>query len=791
MIAMKCSHCGHETSVSPADEERGFPCPNCGRHLAHTSAAASGSSHPTPGPQASNNEATLGGQGGCAVTSDFDFLSPATGPDELGWMAHYRVTRLLGQGGMGVVFEAVDTRLLRPVALKVMKPDIAKDDLAKQRFLREARATGQLKSDHVVTIYDVNQHNDIPFLAMEYLKGESLDTWLQRRGRPSTEEAIRIGIDIAHGLAAAHAQGLIHRDIKPSNIWLESKSESGPATTGVGRAKILDFGLARVESEKGNLTTTGVILGTPAYMAPEQAEHGHVDARSDLFSLGCILYELTTGVQAFDGVNMMAILMAVANKNPTPPIDLYPDVPPALSRLVMHLLAKSPVDRPASAQVAVAALEQIAAEAGICRNATPAAGIRSMIYAAPPPARPSRRPWWIAAGVIALALVVTAGVFGWQSYSAARRATAPGVTDTEILIGMTGPFSGSAPELGRDMEIGIETCFATVNEQGGVHGRKLSLVARDDGYEPDRALENIRELREQHHVFALLGCVGTGSAAKTVPYAIENKMLFFGALSGAKLLRNVPPDRYVFNYRASYEEETEQIVRYLLKKRSIRPEEIAVFAQDDAYGDDGFRGVVKALDRSPVTILRVGYERNTSHVEDAVEKLLKHPEIRAVVMVATYRPAARLVQKLKDAKRDLIFANVSFVGSLPLVQEFKDRNLAHAEGVLITQVVPPINSSATAVLKYKEALKKHYPTAHPSYVSLEAYLSAMLFVEALKKTGDNLTTERLVDALESIRDLDLGIGAPLSFGPSGHQASRKVWGTRLDKSGAFHTLDLD
>lgn len=782
MIAMKCWHCGHEINVSPADEERGFPCPNCGRFLSHATAPPSGSRHPTPGPQANSNEPTLAGPGAGAATSDFGFLSPATGPNELGWLAHYQVMRLLGQGGMGVVFEGIDTRLLRAVALKVMKPEIAKDDMAKQRFLREARATAALKSDHVVTIYDVNQHNDVPYLAMEFLQGETLDTWLQRRGRASLEEVLRIGTDIARGLAAAHAQGLIHRDIKPSNVWLD-----GPS----GRAKILDFGLARVESEKGNLTSTGVILGTPAYMAPEQAEHGHVDARSDLFSLGCILYELTTGVQAFDGVNMMAILMAVANKNPTPPSDLYPDVPPALSRLVMHLLAKNPADRTASAQEAVAALEQIAAESGICRNATPAVGLRSVAYTTARPARTSRRPWLIAAGVVVLALLVTAGVFGWKSYSAAHRATAPGVTDTEILLGMTGPFSGSSAELGRDMEIGLTTYFGQINDQGGVHGRKIKLIALDDGYDPDTALKNMKELREERQVFAVLGNVGTPTAAKTLPYAVEKQLLYFGAFTGAKLLRNDPPDRYVFNYRASYEEETEQIVRYLVKRRDIPPEAIAVFAQSDGFGDDGFRGVVKALNRKPDSILRVGYVRNTAQVQDAVDTILKHPEIRAVVMVATYKPAARFIQKLKDAKRDLIFTNVSFVGSVALAQELRDRGDDYADGVLVTQVVPPIHSSATAVLKYKEALRKQHETAQPSFVSLEGYLSAMLFVEAVKKTGDNLTTERLIDALESIRDLDLGIGAPLSFGPSVHQASRKVWGTHLDKTGAFQTLELD
>ena len=155
---------------------------------------------------------------------------------------------------MGVVFEAVDTHLQRIVALKVMNPEIAKDELARKRFVREAQATASMSSDHIVTIHAVAQHLDVPYLAMEYLVGEPLDRWLRRRGRPSLEEALNIGIDIARGLAAAHAHELIHRDIKPGNIWLDTVS---------GRAKILDFGLARDQKTSSNLTNSGVILGTP------------------------------------------------------------------------------------------------------------------------------------------------------------------------------------------------------------------------------------------------------------------------------------------------------------------------------------------------------------------------------------------------------------------------------------------------------------------------------------------------------------------------------------------------
>jgi ABC-type branched-subunit amino acid transport system substrate-binding protein len=160
---------------------------------------------------------------------------------------------------------------------------------------------------------------------------------------------------------------------------------------------------------------------------------------------------------------------------------------------------------------------------------------------------------------------------------------------------MAAPFSGSAKELGHEMKIGIEAAFGLVNEAAGIYGRQLTLVSADDGYEPARTADAVRELHDKGDVFALIGNVGTPTAMVSLPYALEHKMLFFGAFTGANLLRRDPPDRYVFNYRASYAEETDAVVRYLMNVRRVPPEQIAVFAQQDAYGDAGFAGVGKAI----------------------------------------------------------------------------------------------------------------------------------------------------------------------------------------------------
>jgi hypothetical protein len=362
-----------------------------------------------------------------AAEPRLDFLAPPQRGDEVGRLGPYRVLGVLGQGGMGLVFLAEDTRLERPVALKVMLPKFAEDPGARQRFLREAKSAAALKHDHVVTIYQVDEDRGVPFLAMEYLEGQPLDQWLKGGARPGVAEVLRIGREVAEGLAAAHAKGLIHRDIKPGNVWLESSGEPGASATG-GRVKILDFGLARAQADDVHITQSGVLVGTPAFMAPEQAEaHAKVDPRCDLFSLGCVLYRLCTGALPFPGDSTMAVLRALATHEPAPPRALNPEVPEALSRLVVQLLQKDPGRRPASAQEVVKelkAIERSLAAVGAGAPSTqvapvlegPNAGAAPRAPAAPPKASPvpkrarRRRMLWIAAGLLGLAVAAAATV---------------------------------------------------------------------------------------------------------------------------------------------------------------------------------------------------------------------------------------------------------------------------------------------------------------------------------------------------------------------------------------------
>jgi ABC-type branched-subunit amino acid transport system substrate-binding protein len=365
----------------------------------------------------------------------------------------------------------------------------------------------------------------------------------------------------------------------------------------------------------------------------------------------------------------------------------------------------------------------------------------------------------------------------------------------ELRFGMAAALSGPTRELGRQMKIGVEAAWDTVNDAGGVNGRPLRLVAIDDGYEPARTADAMKALTEKEHVAGIIGNVGTPTAVVALPFALEKKMLFFGAFTGASLLRREPPDRYVFNFRASYAEETAAVVGYLVKVRHLRPEQIAVFAQEDAYGDSGFAGVakaVRALGGDSAKILRLGYKRNTVDVAAAAARLREHAgAIKAVVMVPTYRAAAKLVEKVRAASPNMIFTCVSFAGPTELAEELALLGPSYATGVIVTQVVPPVDGYSTLVLRYKAALARYFPGERPDAVSLEGYVDGMLLADAVRRAGGRLDTEHLVDVLESMRGVDLGLGEPLGFGPNDHQASHRVWGLELDSHGKYQPVDLD
>jgi eukaryotic-like serine/threonine-protein kinase len=247
----------------------------------------------------------------------------------------YEVIKELGKGSMGVVYKALDPQIERLVALKVLRPDRVTSDAFVQRFLKEAKAIGRLSHPNIVTVYDAGQDHGTIYIAMEFLEGELLNQAVEKR-RLGLRESINLGVQVAETLDYAHKKGIVHRDIKPTNIIVGAG----------GQVKITDFGIARIEDpSRPEQTQAGEILGTPAYMSPEQVLSRPVDGRSDLFSLGIILYELSTGQRPFKGENLSAIFNAITQQNPTPPAKLNPAVPEKLSQVVMKCLDKTPEKR--------------------------------------------------------------------------------------------------------------------------------------------------------------------------------------------------------------------------------------------------------------------------------------------------------------------------------------------------------------------------------------------------------------------------------------------------------------
>ncbi len=264
------------------------------------------------------------------------FLFPNRDGDRLGWLGGYEVCYELGRGGMGIVFKGVDHVLHRVIAIKVMNPALAVNERSRIRFAREGRAMAAINHPNVVAVYAVDEYKDVPFLVMEYVPGEGLDQRIRRQAPLSCLEVMRIGAQIADGLEAAHAQGTIHRDVKPANVMLECS---------VDRVKISDFGLARATLDEAELTPTDQVLGTPSYMSPEQIQGKAVDARADIFSLGCVLHAMVAGRSPFTGSHVVDVVRRVCDETPTRLDQIDPNVPAPLADLVSRLLAKDPADR--------------------------------------------------------------------------------------------------------------------------------------------------------------------------------------------------------------------------------------------------------------------------------------------------------------------------------------------------------------------------------------------------------------------------------------------------------------
>ncbi len=357
-----------------------------------------------------------------------------------------------------------------------------------------------------------------------------------------------------------------------------------------------------------------------------------------------------------------------------------------------------------------------------------------------------------------------------------------GVSADTIVFGQAAALGGPAAALGTGMKAGLTAAFEEINKKGGVHGRKLKLVSVDDGYEPEKSIAATKKLIETDKVFALIGAVGTPTAAATQPIATAAKVPFVGAFTGAGFLRNAKLDN-VINVRASYDAETEAWVRHLTEDLKIK--KIAIFYQDDAFGRAGLSGFKKAMEKRNLPIAVEGtYERNTVAVKTALLNI-KREEPDAVVMVGAYKPCAEFIKLSRKVGFNPVFVNISFVGATALAKELGP----DGKGVVVSQVVPfPGDTSVKVVGDYQAAIKAVDDKAETDFVSLEGYLVGRLAIAALDKAGANPDRQGFLKAIKDTGKFDFG-GLAMTFGADDNEGLDQVFMTMIGEDGKFKAVE--
>lgn len=381
-----------------------------------------------------------------------------------------------------------------------------------------------------------------------------------------------------------------------------------------------------------------------------------------------------------------------------------------------------------------------------------------------------------------IVLVVVLAVVLVVANAFAAKSDEVGISADTILFGQAAALEGPSSALGQRMRQGIVSAFTEINAKGGIHGRKLQLISRDDGYDPDRSVAQTMRLIEHDKVFALIGAVGTPTAMATIPITSAHNIPFIGPFTGAEFLRD-PELSNVVNIRASYSAEAESWIRHLTEDRRFT--RIGIFYQDDSFGRDGLAGVKRALARRGLELAAEGtFERNTRAVASAW-RMLKRAEPEAIVMVGTYGPCAEFIKLAHRSGFHPTFVNISFVGANALAKELGP----DGEGVVVSQVVPfPWDASIKLVADYQAAQRAFDPTLTPDFVSLEGYLAARLAAAALEKTGPNPTRAGLLRVVNEIGRFDIS-GSLVTTGTRMLDTPPKVFMTVIQKDGTFKAVD--
>ena len=358
----------------------------------------------------------------------------------------------------------------------------------------------------------------------------------------------------------------------------------------------------------------------------------------------------------------------------------------------------------------------------------------------------------------------------------------PGVFDDRVVFGQSAALNGPAQELGRNMRRGIKAAFLEINQQGGIHGRQLTLLSLDDAYEPEAAIANTLQLIDEEQVFALIGAVGTPTSRSATPVAAEAGVPYIAPFTGAAFLRD-PEWLNIINLRASYNQETEEMVARLTTDLGIQ--RIAVMYQDDSFGRAGYQGALLALERRGMEPVAVGlYPRNTLAVKTALLDL-RREDPEAVIIIGAYQPVGTFIAWARYVGLDAVFMTVSFVGSNALAEQLGP----YGTGVFVTQVVPfPTDDSIPIVTAYLRALSVYDPEAVPGFVSLEGYLAGRLAIAGLDGCGQQLNRACFLGILNHTNVISLN-GFDLTYGENDNQGSDTVFLTVIGADGQYHPAE--
>jgi urea transport system substrate-binding protein len=644
-------------------------------------------------------------QRGAAFSS---FLDPPQGPGELGRLGQFVIRRVLGRGGMGLVYEAEDAALGRQVAVKVLRPDMADADLTR-RFLREARAAASLHTDHIVTIFQVGEHNGAPFLVMEYLKGETLADRLDRDGWLPVADALEVAEQVAEGLKAAHAVGLVHRDVKPANVWLTADPVCGPGKL----VKLLDFGLAKPVHLDDGLTRHGQIVGTPHFMAPEQIYGGAVDGRTDLFALGCLLYRVLTGRNPFARDNTEAVLVAARDEEVTSVTEAAPQIPGAVAEFIHQLLQKNPDLRPPSAAVVADRLRALR-QGGSVDTRRP---FKTLEMKAPPAGKPGWGVWAGAGAILAASLVgIAALVMHFVGRGAdgtgAGGATgpAPAAAGAPIKIGVLHSLSGTFSASERPLADTILMAVEEINQAGGVLGRPVEAVVVDPHSDDQAAAELAEQLIRRHSVVTIFGCWSSSGRKRVLDVVKQHERL----LVYSSVYEGLEDSPFAVYVGGAPNQQLLPAVRYAFTDLDRR--RFFLVGTDSVYP------------RASNRILR-----------DEIEKL------GAQVVGEEYVPLnstafAEVVKKVRDSKADMVMNSIDGSSNIAFFQAMRSAKVKPAE---VPTMWLSIGEEEVSALALKEMVGDY--AASPYFQSIDSPANQAF----LKRFRARFRFRRVSDATEA------------------------------------------